>query len=109
MATAVAIASPVPTRARSSTSAASPFKFEPPRSEPAEILLFPIVRRPAFIARAADAWERYSPKGAQRYLQVLIDRHAKRLARLGIDPERVAADLRDLKAAVGMTDYEVAS
>lgn len=104
-----AIASSATPTARSSTSAAPPIKFEPPRSGPADILLFPTVRRGAFIARAGAAWDRYSPRGAQRYLQVLIDRHIERLDRLGVDPARAAADVRELKAAIGMSDDEAGS
>jgi hypothetical protein len=99
-----------PTCASSSTSGATPPpKFEPPRTGPAELLLFPTVRRLGFIARAADAWQRYTPRGAERYLKTLVARHADRLARLGIDAATAAADVRNLKAAIGLSDDEVLS
>jgi hypothetical protein len=104
---AAARAAAPPSATSSGAQTPPPIKFEPPRTGPAEILLFPTVRRSAFIARAGAAWDRYSPRGAQRYLQVLIDRHVERLDRLGVDPVRAATDVRELKAAIGMSDEAV--
>lgn len=81
---------------RSSTSAAPPIKFEPQRSAgPAIVIPFPIARRLAFIARAAVM--------PHRYQHSLIDKHAARLHRLGVDRDRVAADVRELEHALGMS------
>jgi hypothetical protein len=104
MPAAARAAAPIGAASASGAQTPPPIKFEPPRTGPAEILLFPTVRRTAFIARAGAAWDRYSPRGAERYLQVLIDRHVERLDRLGVDPVRAAADVRELKAAIGMSD-----
>jgi hypothetical protein len=81
-----------------------PTKVEPPRAGPATIIPFPVVRRRDFIARAANTHERYNSKGAKNYLTHLIERHADRLARLGVAPDLADADVLSLRVAVGMAD-----
>jgi hypothetical protein len=78
-----------------------PLRFEPPPGR-AEILPFPVTRRVAFMARAAAATERYSPRAANRYLASLVEKHAARLERLGVDRERAGADVLRLANALGV-------
>jgi hypothetical protein len=80
----------------------APPQVQPPRTGRAVIIPFPVVKRRDFIFDAAHTHQRMSVSRAVKHLNSLITMHGKRLTRLGITPDRVAADVADFRAATGM-------
>jgi hypothetical protein len=53
----------------------------------AEIIPFPVTKRAAFIARAVGTASTYSTAAAANYLRSVIDQHAARLRRIGVEED----------------------
>jgi hypothetical protein len=73
------------------------FAWRPPAGE---VLVFPAVRRRAFIRKNAAAADRYNQKAALNYILRLRDKHRERLLRLGVNTEQADADAIKLFAAL---------
>jgi hypothetical protein len=69
----------------------------------AEIIPFPIARQQHRVRRELISVSEYETSAAFRYLKSVVRKHRSRLEKLGVSPERIAADVRALEDALGLT------
>jgi hypothetical protein len=76
---------------------------------PAEIIPFPAARRQHQIRRELASVSSYEPDARYRYLTSVVRKHRSHLHKLGVPPERIAADVRALEEAFGLAAVASAS
>ena len=71
-------------------------KAKPPNRKlrNAEVVPFPIMKRGNFIS---NAFVNSADRGGRKYLRRVADRYRDRLENIGVAPDRVQAEMRDLE------------
>jgi hypothetical protein len=78
-------------------------RSRPEARGPAEIIPFPVARQQPTIDRELIRVRDWAPDAAYRHLTAAVRRHRIKLKQLGISPERIAKDVRELESALGLT------
>lgn len=74
---------------------------------PATVVPFPVVRRRAFIGKTAARIAGASPRAAEKLMVAALKRQRDVLARKGVAPELVEAEVRALEVAIRAAMWRV--